>query len=378
MARRAYLASAFSSLLIILFALAGCGSGVHVCPAASSSVCGCGAGANACALPPPHIYANGIDGQIYVFTVDRGTGTIGASSSVAGPSYSLGIAALNDQYLYVSDFGLGGPAAIDAWSINQSTGGLTAAPPFALGQLSLAAGLAIDPNNQMLYVADAGKIDALQGNSATGTLTAISGSPFPAGTNLFLTIDPTSQFLFASESDPPGSVAAFTIDAFSGTLTPVSGSPFAAVPNTTVQPGEIAVDSSGKFVYVTLVQSSQVAGLSIATPSGALTPVPGSPFNTGSTPLALAAVGEHLYVSNMLDGTISGYAIDSSGGLTPVPGSPFPIRATAMTSDLFQGFLFVSGTGGMSTYKIDPTTGSLTQIGSAVAFAGATAITYVQ
>jgi len=377
MARRAYPASAFSSLLIILFSLAGCGSGVHVCPAAGSSVCGCGAGANACALPPPHIYANGNDGQIYVFTVDRASGTIGASSSVAGPANSLGIVALNDQYLYVSDFGLGGPAAIDAWSINQSTGGLTPAPPFALGPLSLAAGLAIDTNNQMLYVADAGKIDALQGNSATGTLTPISSSPVPAGANLFLTIDPTTQFLFASESNPPGSIAAFTIDAFTGTLIPVSGSPFAAVPNTTVQPGQIAVDSSGKFVYVTLTQSSQIAGLSIATPSGALTPVPGSPFDAGSSPLALAAAGEHLYVSNMLDGTISAYAIDSSGGLTPVPGSPLPIRATAMTSDMFQGFLFVSGTGGMSAFKIDPTTGWLTQIGSSVAFAGATAITYV-
>ena len=49
-----------------------------------------------------------------------------------------------------------------------------------------------------------------------------------------------------------------------------------------------------------------------------------------------------------------------------------------MTSDVLGGFLFVSGTGGMTSFKIDPMTGALTQVGAPVPFAGATALTYVQ
>jgi 6-phosphogluconolactonase (cycloisomerase 2 family) len=366
-------------VFVVLIALAGCGSGTHVCPPAAGSVCGCGAAALTCALPPPHLYANGINGQISVFPVDRATGDLGSPTSVPGPSMSLGIAALNDQFLFVSDFGLGGPASIDVWSINQTTGALTPAPPFSLGTPSLAGGLAVDFNNQMLYVADAGKIDALKTDTMTGALSAIAGSPFPSGANLYLTIDPADRFLFASVADPPGGVAAFTLDPITGALGAVAGSPFAADPNSTVQPGQIVVDSSGMFVYVTLGQSNQIAGFAITTPSGALTPVPGSPFGTGSSPLTLATARNFLYVSNLMDGTLSGYKIDpASGTLSQMAGSPFPVRATAMTSDVLGGFLFVSGTGGMTSFKIDPMTGALTQVGSPVPFAGATALAYVQ
>jgi 6-phosphogluconolactonase (cycloisomerase 2 family) len=314
-----------------------------------------------------------------MFPVDRATGTLGTPTSVNGPANSLGIAALNDQFLYVSDFALGGPASIDAWSIDPFTGTLTPAPSFSLGTLSIAAGLAIDFNNQILYVADAGKIDALKANAMTGTLTAIPQSPFPSGANLYLAIDPTDQFLFSSVADPPGGVAAFTIDSLTGALMQVAGSPFRADPNSTVQPGQIVVDASGKFVYVTLVQSSQVAGFSITMPGGALTPVPGSPFPAGNGPLTLTAANEFLYVSNLMDETLSGYTIDFvTGMLTPLANSPFPIRAGATTSDTFGDFLFVSGTGGVTSFKVDVTSGALTQVGSPVPYAGATALTYVQ
>jgi len=369
-------AAALLFLFFVMIALAGCSGGLHVCPAASSSsTCGCGAAGVACPLPPPHLYANGSSGQITMFPVDRGTGALGTPMSVAGPTNSLGIVTPSDQFLYVSNFA---PASIDAWSINPSTGTLTPAPSFSLGTLSIPAGLAIDFNNQILYVADAGRIDALKADAATGTLTAIPQSPFPSGANLYLAIDPTDQFLFASVTDPPGGVAAFTIDSITGALMQVAGSPFRADPNSTVQPGQIVVDPSGKFVYVTLVQSGQVAGFAITIPSGALTPVPGSPFPAGNGPLTLATANEFLYVSNSMDGTLSGYTIDfASGMLTPLVNSPFPIRAGAITSDTFGAFLFVSGTGGMTSFKVDVTKGALTQVGSPVQYAGATALTYV-
>jgi 6-phosphogluconolactonase len=80
------------------------------------------------------------------------------------------------------------------------------------------------------------------------------------------------------------------------------------------------------------VQSSQVAGFAITTPSGALTPVPGSPLPAGNGPLGLTAVNEFLYVTNAMDGTLSGYTIDSASGmLMPLANSPFPISAGVIT-----------------------------------------------
>jgi 6-phosphogluconolactonase len=107
--------------------------------------------------------------------------------------------------------------------------------------------------------------------------------------------------------------------------------------------------------------------------------VPGSPFPTGNGPLSLTAVNKFLYVSNSIDGTLSGYTIDpASGMLMPLTNSPFPIRAGAITSDTFGGFLFVSGTDGMTSFKVDVTSGALTQVDSPIPYAGATVLTYVQ
>jgi 3-carboxymuconate cyclase len=197
-------------------AMGGCGSSTRVCNEAGC----CGAGGDLC-VAPRYLLADGHDGQVSIFPID-GTGALGTPTSVKGASMSLGMAAVNNQFVYVSDSQLGGMGLIDEWSLNLGTGALTPLQqsPFSLGTTSLTAGLAADNSIGILYVADAGKIDVLKVD-ATGTLSAVTGSPVPAGTNLYLTVDPQSRFVFASEDDLPGSVAAFTIDLASGALTPV-------------------------------------------------------------------------------------------------------------------------------------------------------------
>jgi 6-phosphogluconolactonase len=367
-------------VVVASIALAGCGSsGTKVC---NESGC-CGGNSDLCAAPQ-YVYADGTGGQVSVFTVDSGTGALGSPTSTSGPAMSLGMAELNNQFLYVSNSSasLTQPSSIDAWSIDLGTGALTPLPgsPFVLEPLSVASGLAVDSSTQVLYVGDAAKIDALKADP-TGALTPIAGSPFPAGTNIFLTVDPLGRFVFASEVDPPGSVAAFTIDATSRALTAVAGSPFPAIPNSVAnsRPGEIVVDSTGSFVYVALTGTNQVAAFSIVAPAGALSPVPGSPFPAGNSPLALVAVNNFLYVSNALGGSVSGYSIDpATGVLTPVAGSPFPISAAAFTSNLTGSILYVAGSGAMTAFKIDSATGALTQVGSGVPYPGATVLAFLQ
>jgi 6-phosphogluconolactonase len=216
-------------------------------------------------------------------------------------------------------------------------------------------------------------------------LSTVPGSPFSSGTNLYLAVDYLNRFVFAADEDPPGGVLAFTIDSSTGALTAVPASPFPISANSTGVPqlSQIVVDPSGKFVYVALTSTNQVAAFAVAS-TGALTPVLGSPFAAGKGPLALtifdnASGNNFLYLSNALDGTVSGYSVDASSGvLTPLGGSPFPIPAAALTADLGLGHLYVSSPAGMLSFSISPRTGALIPIGLPVSFTGATVMAYVQ
>lgn len=301
------------------------------------------------------------------------------------------MAVIDGAFLYASNPDVESGGAINAWLIDQDTGALTAVSgsPFSLGPLAVPNGLAaadnLGPAGPYLYVADAGKIDALQTNTATGALTAVPGSPFTSGTNLYLTVDYLNHFLFAADEDSPGGVLVFTIDASMGALTPVPGSPFPIGSNSTglVQLGQIVVDPTGSFVYVAITATNQVAAFSITPSSGVLTPVPGSPFAAGGGASAMTTFNnspgnDFLYVSDTTAGTISGYSINpTTGALSPLAGSPFAITATTLATDISGGHLYASSATGVMVFSIDPSTGALTQIGSPVPFAGATALAYV-
>jgi 6-phosphogluconolactonase len=81
-----------------------------------------------------------------------------------------------------------------------------------------------------------------------------------------------------------------------------------------------------KFVYVANQGSNNISAFSLASPTGALTPVAGSPFAAGNQPssLAIDPTGAFAYVVNTGSDTVSVYAIDAAGGaLSPISGSPF-------------------------------------------------------
>ena len=79
-------------------------------------------------------------------------------------------------------------------------------------------------------------------------------------------------------------VSAYTINAATGALTPVPGSPFAAG----LTPSSVAVSANGRFAYVTNdANTSDVSAYTIDATTGALTPIPGSPFAAGSFPISV-------------------------------------------------------------------------------------------
>jgi DNA-binding beta-propeller fold protein YncE len=118
-------------------------------------------------------------------------------------------------------------------------------------------------------------------DSTTGALTQIASLPFAAGKDPgHIASDPAGKFLFSANSQD-NTVSAFTIDGSSGALTPIVGSPFSAGGG----PVTLAVDTTGAFVYVGMQPPATTGtqGLSVFSvnaTSGALTPVAGSPFAT--------------------------------------------------------------------------------------------------
>src|SRR5262249_16234073 len=118
--------------------------------------------------------------------------------------------------------------------------------------------------------------------------------------------------------------------------------------------------------------------------SGVLTPVPGSPFSTGglgsgggffaSARITTAVVGKFLYVANDGSDDVSAFSIDAQTGvLTPVSGSPFDTGGAAGGQGLSLAATpdnqFLYSANGFSqditTFGINPD-GSLTRIGNNV------------
>jgi 6-phosphogluconolactonase len=175
---------------------------------------------------------------------------------------------------------------------------------------------------------DSNNIIAYKINSATGTLspvgTPIGGVDAPLG----LALAPNSDLLAVGNLNG-GRISLFRVDKTTGSIAATAGSPFPASGNGFPIRGQF--HPSGKYYYVGLQQSasSDVAGYAVDSAAGTLSPLPGSPFpgesslgTAGVNSLAIQPNGNFLYTSGVFFG-IAGYAVDASGAITPLPGSPF-------------------------------------------------------
>src|ERR1017187_6600298 len=149
-------------------------------------------------------------------------------------------------------------------------------------------------------------------------------------------------YLFSLEDNGAGAppLHVFSVNSSSGALSEVPGSPFAVG----LSPCCIAVDPTGRFVYVANSNSNDINAFSVNASTGTLTPLPGSPYLTGNNPVTMAIdlTGRFLYVSaftvangEMQSSNVYAYSIDSATGvLTALPGWPTP-QANIITSITF-------------------------------------------
>jgi 6-phosphogluconolactonase (cycloisomerase 2 family) len=276
--------------------------------------------------------------------------------------------------------------SITVFSVDNNTGALSMVSVAATGPMPNA--VVVDPMGRFAYAGNSAEnggtpsVSAYTIDSNTGTLTPVLGSPYPTGqppSSCGMTVDPRGKFLYIAQCMPASYgysvVTAYNINQSTGALTPVPGSPYQLA----IGASSVTTDPLGKFLFVAHTISCDVPTYSIDANTGALTPVAGSPFASGCLGYfdVVDPTGRFLYITDFDPDTISGHRIDpNSGVLTPLAGSPFPnaggTGVIGIAIDPTGQFLYTTNqsSNNVSGYSIDPNTGVLTPLPSSPFAAG--------
>ncbi len=226
---------------------------------------------------------------------------------------------------------------------------------------------------QFVYVADrsSNTISGFISDPKAGTLTAMAGAPFSAGSfsgscfHPCLVVDPKNEFLFVQQYHQ---LQVLAIDPSTGSLAAVQGSPFtfAGIGRS------LELTPDGRFVYVTVYGPDGILGWSIDRSNRTLVAIPGAPFGTDSSGTEAASIdpqGKFLYVPD--SSGVRTYAIDRvSGALSPVGERQtvyfYPLRIFLHPSGKF-GYLRVHDVYDeelLLSVSVDPQTGAMSGLDS--------------
>jgi 6-phosphogluconolactonase (cycloisomerase 2 family) len=195
-------------------------------------------------------------------------------------------------------------------------------------------------------------------NPTTGALTLLSGTALKTGTGYgpagtyqstlginagvqpsAIAVDPTGRWLYVTD-EASNKIYGYATNsnataAASGNVTPLQTSPY----TTGLYPVSITIDPRGKYVYATNYNSSTVSSFSLTSATGALggsAAVGNFAVSTGPSCITIEpSLGIYLYTSNRLDNSISGGQLSpDTGQITAVPDTPFPTisQPTCITS----------------------------------------------
>jgi DNA-binding beta-propeller fold protein YncE len=203
-------------------------------------------------------------------------------------------------------------------------------------------------SNSLEFVARAIRVGS---SDARGERTVVGGRAVSAWRLVAIVVAAVAVLPAAAQARRNAYVTGFTSNnaaafdiAANGALTPVTGSPFA----TGTSPRGVSMTPDGNHVYVAMEATDTVTTFNVGA-DGGLTAT-GAGTTAGNEPRAVAASpdGSHLYVSNAGAGangnSISAFSIAADGALTELAGSPFATGTTpqgiALTPD--GKFLYVA------------------------------------
>ncbi len=210
--------------------------------------------------------------------------------------------------------------------------------------------LAFHPGTRRLFVAGKATVSVFD-IGPTGALTAVTGSPFAAGTiqGEQVVVNAAGTRVFVGDSG--GEKVAVLDVAASGALTPVAGSPFAGqfpADNVLLSPDEAFLFVNG---YQDRIETFAIAA------DGALSQVVGT--QAGGAALVRRPGTDQIFVPN-IGGTLGVWTIGAAGALTAAAGSPFTIERpsgglndVAFTPGSDRAYLTTTDAGYVTGYALD-------------------------
>ncbi len=307
--------------------------------------CSAGFGSSTCTSSgPPSLGGggNGASGTVFAYllsevgasdgmaadTLSLSANTFAEATAFVAPPLPLGVprdggtvvvSLASQKYLYIP-FNDG---TVFGYAVDGTSGALTSvpfSPVTVLGGNSIAA----NPAGTLLFVSDfgTGDISVFNISQTDGSLSAVSGSPFPSGILAAqIATDGLGKYLYVTEGLGGTQVAALAI-ASNGVLSAVPGSPFS------FPMSKVLGESSGKYLVGITGVDSHLYLFGINAQTGALSEI-GLPL-TQSIPVDLAVSpvaspnGSFVYTFDGLSLPMEGYELNTStGALTVLTNSPF-------------------------------------------------------
>jgi YVTN family beta-propeller protein len=196
--------------------------------------------------------------------------------------------------------------SVSGFTINATTGCLTLISTTPTD--TVARGITIDQSGQFVYVVTGGGgIDAFS-IGATGTLTRLAIAGFDSGTTTMLAVKavPTFELLMATDGGSTNNLRTFNINTTSGVLTPiVTTAPGSSPANPSAIAFNTPLNATTPLFYVANTASNNLT-VNTVDATGAIGTAPLTvPVATGPIDLAVDPSGKFLYVANNGSSTIS-------------------------------------------------------------------------
>jgi 6-phosphogluconolactonase (cycloisomerase 2 family) len=200
--------------------------------------------------------------------------------------------------------------------------------------------------------------------AANGTLSPLPGSPFPTGGtgddagyyagNRIIACVVGAVLYVANQGS--GSVSAMRINPITGALVPVPGSPFPTGGASSGYGVSLAATPDDRFLFVGNGGSSDVTAFQVAA-NGSLSQVAGSPFALPTHPDGSRVTPDGRFLVMALPDlqAVGVLSIAASGALNTIPGSPFPAGGGAPTGvdmDCGNQFVFVGNASGNTAVDV--------------------------
>jgi len=271
-----------------------------------------------------------------------------------------------------------GSNTVSAFSYDAGTGALTATDvDVAVGvQLTLAVGtnpteLAIDRSGKFLFVANqnSNDVSAFSIDATTGVLTAAGPTSTGAASGpRSLTVHPSGMYVYTANGTATGTLSIFSVNATTGALALQGGSPLSTVPD----PRSVRADPSGKYLFVASETGQVQQGYSISTVNGTLSAL--GVTRTRSQPVAMAMSSStsslspqprYAYAVASTANTVRSHSVNaSSGALSFLNSYTVGNGPVAVVVDPYGRFVYtVNNTvDSLSGYSINDTTGALSRI----------------